>query len=92
MNVHLYSVTTVTGILQPSDALTEDGAFVFCVALVTLTPDQVTIQVNTLTDHPYTLKRDSLVANFCPDTKTDKIHQTYRFCDHMAPSLRDTSR
>ena len=60
----LYSDTTVTGILQPSNDLTEDGDFAFCAALATLTQSQVTIHVDNFTDHPHTLKRSSHIANF----------------------------
>ena len=61
---HLYVDTAVTGILQPSKTLTEDGDIAFCVALVTLTTGQLEIYLNNFTDHPYTLKRGSHVANF----------------------------
>ena len=60
----MYDDTTVTGILQPSNALNEDGDITFCAALVTLTSGQVEIHLNNFTDHPYTLKRGSHVANF----------------------------
>ena len=60
----VYDDTTVTGILQPSNALTEDGDVAFCAALVTLTAGQVEIPLNSFTDHPYTLKRGSHIANF----------------------------
>ena len=60
----MYDDTTVTGILQPSNALTEDGDVAFCAALVTLTSGQVEIPLNNFTDHPYTLKRGSHIASF----------------------------
>ena len=56
--------TAVTGILQPSNALTEDGDVAFCAAMVTLTTGQVEIYLNNFLDHPYPLKRGSHVANF----------------------------
>ena len=64
LSSQMYDDTTVTGILQPSNALTEDGDIAFCAALVTLTSGQVEIHLNNFTDHPYTLKRGSHVANF----------------------------
>ena len=82
----LYVDTAVTGILQPSNTIAEDGDIVFCAALVTLTTGQVEIYLNNFTDHPYTLKRGSHVANFSvmtPDdgqmkyARTDEICQTY---------------
>ena len=59
-----YEDTTVTGILQPSNDLAEDGDITFCAALVTLTQGQASIHVNNFTDQPYTLKRGSHIANF----------------------------
>ena len=60
---HLYADTTVTAILQPSTALTEDGDVAFCAALVTLTQGRAMIHVNTSTDHLHTLKHGSHVAH-----------------------------
>ena len=60
----LYVDTAVTGILQPSNTLTEDGLIAFCAALVTLSEGQNTIDVNNFTDHHYILKRGLHVANF----------------------------
>ena len=65
----MYDDTTVTGILQPSNALTEDGDVAFCAALVTLTTGHYEITLNNFTDHPYTLKRGSHVANFSVMTR-----------------------
>ena len=64
MYSQLYDNTNVTGILQPSNDLAEDGDITFCAALVTLTQGQVAIHVNNFTDQPYTLKRGSHIANF----------------------------
>ena len=59
MHSRLYEDSNVTGILQPSIALTEDGDIAFCAALVILTKGQVTIHMNNFTDQPYTLKGSS---------------------------------
>ena len=64
MYSQMYEDSKVTGIIQPSNALTEDGDIAFCAALVTLTQGQVTIHVNNFTDQPHTLKRGSHIANF----------------------------
>ena len=64
LNSQMYENTTVTDILQPSIALTEDGDIASCATLVTLTSGQVHIHLNIFTDHPYTLKRGSHVASF----------------------------
>ena len=64
MYSQIYEDSNVTGIIQPSNAFTEDGDIAFCAALVTLTQGQVTIHVNNFTDQPYTLKRGSHIANF----------------------------
>ena len=63
MYSQIYDDANVTGILQPSNDLTEDCDITFCAALVTLTQGQVTIHVNNFTDQPYTLKRGSYIAN-----------------------------
>ena len=60
----LYEVTTVTGILQPSNTLTDDGDIAFCAALVTLTNGQVLVHLNNLTGSLYARKRGTQVANF----------------------------
>ena len=64
MASQLYGNTTVTGILQPSNTLTDDGDIAFCAALVTLTNGKVSVHLNNFTDSPYTIKRDTQIANF----------------------------
>ena len=64
MASQLYEDTTVTGILQPSNNITDDGDIAFSAALVTLTNGQVSVHLNDFTDSPYTLKRGTQVANF----------------------------
>ena len=68
MASQLYEDTAVTGILQPSNTLTDDGDVVFCIvfcaALVTLIKGQGDVHLNNFTDTPYTLKRGTQVANF----------------------------
>ena len=56
--------TTVTGILQLSNTLTDDGNIAFCPALVTLTKGQKSVHLNNFNDNSYTLKRGTRVANF----------------------------
>ena len=64
MASRMYENTTVTGILQPSNNLTDDGDIAFCAALVTLTNGQVSVHLNNFTDSPYILKRGTQGANF----------------------------
>ena len=64
MYSQLYDDTNVTGILQPSNDLAEDGDITFCAALVTLTQGQGTIHVKNFTDQSYTIKRGSHFADF----------------------------
>ena len=59
----MYAAPTVTSILQPSTTLTEDGDVAFCTALVILTKGRTMIHLNNFIDQPYTLRRDSPVAN-----------------------------
>ena len=63
-NSLLYPENAVTGILQPSDLLHEEGDITFCPALVTLNDGNIMIQVNNFTDHPYKLKKGLHIANF----------------------------
>ena len=73
----MYEDSNVTGIIQPSNALTEDGDIAFCAALVTLTQGQITIHVNNFTEQPFTLKRGSHIANFSVLTPEHEIRQTH---------------
>ena len=59
-----YPENAVTGILQPSDLLHEEGDITFCTALVILNDGNKLIPVNNFTDHPYKLKRDSILPIF----------------------------
>ena len=63
-NSLLYPENAVTGILQPSDLLHEEGDITFCPALVTLNDGSISIPVNNFTDHPYKLKKGLHIANF----------------------------
>ena len=63
-NSLLYPENVVTGILQPSDLLHEEGDITFCPALVTLNDDSILIPVNNFTDHPYKPKKGLHIANF----------------------------
>ena len=50
MHSQMYEDSNITGILQPSNVITENGDIAFCAALVTLTQGKVTIHVNNFTD------------------------------------------
>ena len=63
-NSLLYPENAVTGILQPSDLLHEEGDITFCPALVTLNDGNILISVSNFTDHPYKLKKGLHIANF----------------------------
>ena len=63
-NSLLYPENAVTGILQPSDLLHEEGDITFCPTLVTLNDGNISIPVNTFTDHPYKLKKGFHIASF----------------------------
>ena len=63
-NSLLYPENAVTGILQPSDLLQEEGDITFCPALVTLNNGSIAIPVNNFTDHPYKQKKGLHIANF----------------------------
>ena len=63
-NSLLYPENAVTGILQPSDPLHEEGDITFCPALVTLNDGSISIPVNNFTDHLYKLKKGLHIAIF----------------------------
>ena len=63
-NSLLYPENAVTGILQASDLLYEEGDITFCPALVTLNDGNILIPVNNFTDHPYKVKKGLHIANF----------------------------
>ena len=63
-NSLLYHENAITGILQPSDLLHEEGDITFCPALVTLNDGSISILVNNFTDHPYKPKKGLHIANF----------------------------
>ena len=71
-NSLLYPENAVTGILQPSDVLHEEGDITFCPALVTLNDGSISIPVNKFTDHPYKLKKGLHIANFSVITPEQK--------------------
>ena len=62
-NSLLYPENAVTGILQPSDLLHEEGDITFCPALVTLNDGSISIPVNNFTDHLYKLKKGLHIVN-----------------------------
>ena len=65
INSLLYPENAVTGNLQPSDLLHEEGDFTFCPVLVTTLNDgNISIPVNNFTDHPYKLKKGLHIASF----------------------------
>ena len=63
-NSLLYPENAVTGILQPSDLLHDEGDITFCTVLVILNDGNTLIPVNNFTDHPYKLKKGLHIANF----------------------------
>ena len=79
MTSQLFENTTVTGILQPSNTLTDDGDYAFCAALVTLANGQVEVHQSKFTD------KNACCKIHCPNPGTDEICQTYQSGDHVAP-------
>ena len=78
-NSLLYPENAVTGILQPSDLLHEEGDITFCTALVILNDGNILIPVNNFTDHPYKLEKETPFCHFfCHDARTDEVCQTGR--------------
>ena len=71
-NSSLYPKKAVTGILQPSELLHEEGDITFYPALVTLNDGSILIPVNNFTDHPYKLKKGLHIANLSVMTPEQK--------------------
>ena len=70
----IYNENTVTGVLQPSDLLHEEGDITFCAAIVTLTSGNINIHINNFTDQPYKLKKGLHIANFSVLTPEQMKH------------------
>ena len=70
----IYAENAVTGILQPSDLLHEEGDITFCAAIVTLHEGAMRIHVNSFTDQPYKLKKEMHIANFSVMTPEQMKH------------------
>ena len=70
----IYNENTVTGVLQPSDLLHEEGDITFCAAIVTLTSGTVHVHINNFTDQPYKLKKGLHIANFSVLTPEQMKH------------------
>ena len=70
----IYNENTVTGVLQPSDLLHEEGDITFCAAIVTLTNGNVNVYINNFTDQPYKLKKGLHIANFSVLTQEQMKH------------------
>ena len=62
-NSLLYPENAVTGILEPSDLLHEEGDITFCPALVSLTDGNISNPVNNFRDHHYKLKKGLHIAS-----------------------------
>ena len=60
----IYAENAVTGILQPSDVLHEEGDVTFCAAFVTLNEGTMGIRVNYFIDQPYKLEKGLHFATF----------------------------
>ena len=70
----IYAENAVTGILQPSDLLHEEGDITFCAAIVTLHGGAMRVHVNNFTDQPYKLKKGMHIANFSAMTPKQMKH------------------
>ena len=70
----IYNENTVTGLLQPSDLLHEEGDITFCAAIVTLTSGNVNVHISNFTDQPYKLKKGLHIANFSVLTAEQMKH------------------
>ena len=70
----IYPENLVTGVLQPSDLLTEEGDITFCAAIVTLAEGSTSFHINNFTDQPFKLKKGLHIANFSVLTPEQMKH------------------
>ena len=54
----------VTGLLQPSETLHEEGDVTFCLGIVTLSEGNTTVHITNFSNQPYSLKKGLHIANF----------------------------
>ena len=64
IQTHIYAENAVTGKLQTSKLLHEEGDVTFCVAIVALNEGTRRINVNNFTDQPYKRMKELHIANF----------------------------
>ena len=69
-----YAENAVTGKLQPSDLLHEEGDVTFCAAIVTSNEGTMRIHFNNFTDQPYKLKKGLSIAKFSMMTPEQMKH------------------
>ena len=70
----IYAEMAVTGILQPSVLLHEEGDVTFCAASFTLNEGAMGIRVNNFTDQPYKLIKGLHIANLSVMTPEQMKH------------------
>ena len=80
-NSLLYPVNGVTGILQSSDLLNEEGDITFCPALVTLNDSNILKPAHNFTNHPYKLKKGLHIVYFSVLTP-EQINRSNRLTRH----------
>ena len=70
----IYAENAVTGILQPSDLLSDENDVTFCAAIVTLNEGTTRIHVNNFTEQPFKLKKGLHIASFSVMTPEQMKH------------------
>ena len=70
----IYAENAVTGILQPSDILSDDNDVTFCAAIVTLNEGTTRIHVSNFTEQPFKLKKGLHIASFSVMTPEQMKH------------------
>ena len=82
----IFAENAVTGILQPSEPLSEKNDITFCAAIITLDEGTTRINVNNFTDSPYKLKGDAHSQLFSNDARADETRQANRPSVHLLPT------
>ena len=76
----VYSEHNVTGKLQPSDILHEEGDVTFCPGIKTLSKGKTNVHITNFSYQPFSIKKGLHIANFSvltPD-KSKKIQPCFR--------------
>ena len=88
----IYTENEATGIIKPSPLLENDEDILFCPALSSTQNNKHMVQISSLLDYPYTLKKGTHIANFSILTPEQTKHIRAVMTIHYINSLVKTSK